>query len=99
MSPLKISLLLRFYSMPRPNRDLPEGHAFSQAMNDAVVEFRDLGLVKEFVTVYVARNGLTVSDLTYLMLITEKGKELAEQMIDSCDNLYHKVSLDADQSA
>ncbi len=45
MSPLKISLLLRMYSQPAPNGDIPYNQAVAPAMLDALDDFRDRGLV------------------------------------------------------
>lgn len=51
MSPLKIALLLRIYSLSRPNGDLPDAQAHAPAMREAVQEFIHLGLIRPDTTV------------------------------------------------
>lgn len=64
MSPLKIALLLRMYSSPRPNADLPERQAFSPAMAEALQDFQNQKLVLGGISLDNLRSGPSRNWLT-----------------------------------
>lgn len=76
MSPLKIALLLRIYSLPRPNIDLPGQQAFAPAMAEALAHFIRSGLVDPDTTLMDLRTGNPRRELT------EKGGRLVKALCD-----------------
>lgn len=77
MSPLRLALLLRAYSMPRPNQDIPAAQAFAPAMVEALMDFRDRGIIHWGATVGALRYGRDgVADL-----LTPKGTALVRRIL------------------
>lgn len=91
MSPLKLALLLRTYSAPRPNRDLPAGQSFAPAMMAAVSEFRARGLLYPEVTTAVMVHGWADERGAMLPLITPKGEALARRILAAAAECYKEA--------
>jgi chromosome segregation ATPase len=73
MSPLKIALLFRMYSQPRPNRDLPERQAFAPAMHEALRDFKSLGLAHPLLTIVDLQAGTGPAEK-----LTAAGRQLVD---------------------
>lgn len=91
MSPLKLSLLLRAYSMPRPNRDLPAEQAYAPAMVEAINSLRAKGLLKSVASESTMRLGYALGGGTFAMLITEKGNALSERILGAAADFYREA--------
>lgn len=92
MSPLKLSLLLRAYSMPRPNQDLPEAQAYAPAMIEAINSLRMHGLLKSVASASTMRLGYAVQNgTTFGRPITQKGEALAKRILESAADFYKEA--------
>jgi hypothetical protein len=80
MSPLKISLLLRMYSRPEPNADLPSRQAVAPAMWEAVASFKRQGLIPDWVT--AAELIITERPWSSEMWLTDKGRALVQRYLE-----------------
>lgn len=87
MSPLKLELLLRAYSMPRPNLHLPAAEAQSPAMVAALIDFRDRGIFHWDVALSTLRYGREGG----ADLLTPKGKYLVQRILTVAAECYKEA--------
>lgn len=90
MSPLKLELLLRAHSMPRPNQDLPAEQAYAPAMVEAINTLRARGLLRPIASASTLRIGYAVRNGEFAMLLTENGEALVRRILDAAADFYRE---------
>lgn len=91
MSPLELELLLRAYSMPRPNQDLPAERAYAPAMVETINSFRHRGLLKSIASPSTLRVGYGIGGGGFAMMLTEKGEALAARILAVAAECYKEA--------
>ena len=75
MSPLKVCLLMRCFSLPAANQDLTQEQAYAPAMANALFDFIREGLVLPHVTLDILRYGERIGGV-WGPILTPEGKDI-----------------------